>query len=253
MRQVKYGQRQRGFTLIELVVVIGIILLLVGLVMAIGTAVRQNGETQQTETTIELLEAAVQEWQTVAQRQLTWGIDDDPQDAYYDIQGDPDGEGVNGATWDILVLTELLQTIRRPSSVQSIIAQINPDFVHRYQQDDNSVWLSAMETNEVNDRFVGELTVVDAWGLPIYATHPGRLPHELLDNPANTIIDVDDTIRTFNENWYGVAKNRQVCFVSAGPDGDFGHMNPAGNDPDLLAATEDNVFSYEAISPRDYP
>ncbi len=250
MRQFKYGQRQRGFTLIELVVVIGIILLLVGLVMAVGTAVRQNGETQQTETTIELLEAAVQEWQTVAQRQLTWGIDNDPQDAFYDIQGH--AAGANGSTEDILVITELLQRIRRSSSVQSIIAQINPDFVHRYQQDDNSLWLTtAMEVDEVNDRFVGELTVLDAWDLPIYATHPGRVAHDGFGDFDNLIIDLDDTIRTFNEDWYGVAKNRQVCFVSAGPDGDFGHMNPVGNDPDLLAATEDNVFSYEAISPRD--
>ena len=56
------ARRSPGFTLIELVVVISIILLLVGLTMSVGLAVRSKSETRQTENVLILLDQAVKQW-----------------------------------------------------------------------------------------------------------------------------------------------------------------------------------------------
>ena len=44
---VQRGRSMRGFTLIELVVVIGLILILVGLTMAVGVAIRAQSEARE--------------------------------------------------------------------------------------------------------------------------------------------------------------------------------------------------------------
>ncbi len=61
--------------------------------------------------------------------------------------------------------------------------------------------------------------------------------------------DPDGTIRTPNEQRYGVARNRRICFVSAGPDQGFGNltaMPPYPADPDPV---RDNIYSYPINAP----
>ncbi len=60
-------------------------------------------------------------------------------------------------------------------------------------------------------------------------------------------MDADGTVRTGIENEYGIAKNRQILFVSAGPDGKFGDLD--ATDADLLAQTKDNSYSYQPAMP----
>ncbi|MCZ6850871.1 MAG: hypothetical protein O7F17_04445, partial [Planctomycetota bacterium] len=95
-------------------------------------------------------------------------------------------------------------------------------------------------------RFVGSLTILDAWGTPIYATHPGR-PFNAGSDPGDP--EPDGTIRTYNEDKYGGARNRQICFVSAGPDGNFGNLDPSiplYHDPE---GAKDNIYSYPINKP----
>ena len=98
----------------------------------------------------------------------------------------------------------------------------------------------------MDDKFDGSLTILDAWGTPIYATHPGRsYDPNLFEADPNYYKppDPDGTIRTYNEREYGVARNREVCFVSAGPDRRFGHLQA---DPQ---GSEDNLYSYPITRP----
>ena len=91
--------------------------------------------------------------------------------------------------------------------------------------------------------------MLDAWGWPIYATHPGRVHDPNVFN-IDTVYpgDRDGTVRTYNEDIYGIASNRQVRFVSAGPDGKFGMLG-ASEDSEEFKQTKDNLFSYPTTPP----
>lgn len=230
-----------GFTLIELVVVIGIMLLLLGLTLSVGVAVRTQSETRETENILQLLDAAMQEWERSADRQLTWWeyLTDDPaiRDRF-DIHSD---------TAEELIITETLDVITRPSHIKQIIAQIAPDFVYTYREGAVPPWIDPPVEPQLQN-FIGSVTVLDAWGWPIYATHPGRLWKDSDDGPPYPFLRNDDgTIQTYNEETYGVSRNRQVIFVSAGPDGDFGDMRDV--DSPAFELTKDNVYSHPVARP----
>ena len=233
--------RLRGFTLIELVVVIAIILLLLGLTLSAGLAIRKQSEVRETENILRLLDTAMQEWQRIAERPLSWGEDDPDTGASYDLQGKI---GALPITPEILVITELLEVINRPDSVKNIIAQIDSDFIFRYVTEQYPAWIKPKDENDM-DGFTGGITVLDAWGWPIYATHPGRVanPDVFLvdDMPTLYPIDEDGTVNTYNEGIYGTSINRTVVFVSAGPDGEFGKLNSLNEIE--FEQTKDNIFS----------
>lgn len=220
------GQRRRsarGFTLIELVVVIGLILILVGLTMAVGVAIRAQSETRQTENVLILLDQAVKQWEIAADRQLSWGIEDVPFiGVVYDIGADELAE---------FQLTQLLGRISTNQSARDILAQIDNDFLQQYD--------------------VNFLKLVDPWGAQIYLIHPGRVA-DPLNFPGDNADDPDGTIRTPYEIQFGVAANRALLFVSAGPDGAFGDLS-ADADSDDFKQTQDNVYSYKPVSIEGVP
>ncbi|MHC5015700.1 MAG: type II secretion system protein [Planctomycetota bacterium] len=63
------GEATKGFTLVEMVIVIGVIILLAALTLSVSVAVVEGSEVRQTENTIRLLTAAIQEWEAQADRQ----------------------------------------------------------------------------------------------------------------------------------------------------------------------------------------
>jgi type II secretory pathway pseudopilin PulG len=208
----------KGFTLVEMVIVIGIIILLAALTLSVSVAVVEGSEVRQTENTIRLLTAAIQEWEAQADRRVTYGsgtgFDINDQD-YTDEES---------------VTAKLLSIIGRPASVKQILAQINPEFVEQI-----TGW-------DPNDSSNVSLKCADAWDGVIIAVHPGRLWEQGSD-PDNRR-DVDGTFRTNIEMVRGVAANRQICFVSAGPNGTFGNLDPESPEYDPEPA-DDNLYSYE--------
>lgn len=215
------ARRSPAFTLIELVVVISIILLLVGLTMSVGLAVRSQSETRQTENVLILLDQAVKQWQIAADRQLSWGTNGTPTNAVYDVEGN-----IEGTIPADVQLIELLGRISTNSAARDILAQIDNDFLQQEKEEN-----------------VTFLTLVDPWSSPVCLIHPGRLP-DLINYPNDFVGDIDGTIRTDHENQFGIALNRALLFLSAGPDGEFGDLraDPGSN---AFKQTQDNVYSYK--------
>ncbi|MCH8166144.1 MAG: prepilin-type N-terminal cleavage/methylation domain-containing protein [Planctomycetes bacterium] len=230
-----------GFTLVEVVVVIGIILFLVGLTLSVSVSVIERSEIQQTETVLQILDTAVQEWELLAERKLSWWEwGDSPSGGDQWSQAD-----IHADTEEVFIITEVLETIARSSQVKQIIAQVGPELFYTYQLSIYPEWIDAPQEEQQQDAlFVGGQTILDAWGTPIYATHPGRLFNSGTD-PGDP--DPDGTIQTYNEYSYGAAPNRQLVFVSAGPDQLFGLPAEFGLGSDLEAAIRqaraDNIFS----------
>jgi type II secretory pathway pseudopilin PulG len=221
----------KGFTLVEMVIVIGVIILLAALTLSVSVAVVEGSEVRRTESTIRLLTAALQEWEALADRQVTYGINGQPynQGEQYEIRPDAVADDYEATQW-------LFAIIGKPESVRHILAQVDPEFVTQIPE------FQIPDTNTVVETFEFK----DAWGNPIVAVFPGRPWADGVDPLVDR--DADGTLRTPIERACGIATNRQICFVSAGPDGDFGDLDPDSPDPDVESA-EDNLYSYEPTEP----
>ena len=233
---------RRAFTLIEIVVVISIVLVLVGLTLSVSTVVIERSEIRQTENTMRLLDMALGEWEALADRQITWG-----PGAAYDMAGIWVPPGYS-TTKDIFIISELLDTIARPSQVKDMIARIDPEFVHQYEDGVYPPWVKPEDQGQQDSKWVGSLAILDAWNAPVYPIHPGPLWEDMGGTPL--IRDEDGTARIFNELQYGISRNQRICFVSAGPDGRFGTLLEFGGDSEAKQkARADNIYSYQPLAP----
>lgn len=247
-----------GFTLVEMVVAIAVIVVLAALTVTAAIAVIEKSEVRQTENTLKLLDLALQEWESAADRKISWGKLDEPY---------------SGATWDMLdgtphvfTLTEVLRAISRSPNVKEILAQIDPQFVHTYDSSGQTPsWLAVLDPLDPDPNaslapsqhdsgdWDGGLAILDTWGRPIRAVHAGRL-YDTTAFPSDDFgtPDTDGTIpliigppwNTYGaEQFYGACRNRRMRFVSAGPDGRFGDFAQP-EETDRHAEAHDNVVSY---------
>jgi len=270
--------RRTAFTLLELLVVIAIIVVLVGIILAVGAALGSAGDRTRTETTLQILSGALDEWENKSNRSLTWGADGylfngaTLDRAVYDMQSyDPGPEAPNNRQRShVFLVTEVLNTVARSSDIREVLAQIDDEHLITYNPAQSHEWLRAgyigkdgqgacepdlnwngweAEMQDTNMPWAGGLTVLDAWDRPIRVVHPGRewQPTDVFANPPfNSAPDADGTIRTPYENVYGVCVNARPFFVSSGPDRAFGDLS--GNAINVEAAS-DNIYSYEVQKP----
>ena len=239
MRFARSRRGPAGFSLIELVIVLGLILLLAGLALSVSVAVIEQSERRQTQTVLALLDTAVKEWELTAERKLSWWQrGDDPGTA--DIRSD---------TEEVLIITKIRDVISRSEHVKRIIAAIDPDLVYTYRPDTYPPWIETPQERVQQDDFPdGALTILDAWGTPLYAIHPGR-SWTPADRTKYRTRDSDGTITTDNEDRYGIAPNRRVVFVSAGPDRRFGLVEEVQHLPTVQ--WEEAKHTAAAIAGRD--
>jgi len=213
------GRRRRAFSLVELMVVIAIIILLVGLVLGVSTALVAQSERRETSNTLSLLEAAVGEYELAVGRGFTYGVNGTPPGAQYEFLE---------STADNILIVQLLNRLRGNEASETILARINPEFLRRIPNPNPNVV---------------DQEVVDAWGTRIRVVFPGR---DWRPADGEALRDADGSFRTPQERRLGVAKNRSLLFVSAGPNGQFGDLSGTDAQRDLAA---DNIYSYEPILP----
>lgn len=268
----------RAFTLIELIVVIGIIVLLTALTVTVAVGVVGKSEQRATANTLKLMDLALAEWETESNRRLTWGVDGEPDlpnqpTSTYDINPDtPQVFDANDATDENSMMNIIINKLRRSEAANDILRQIDGEF---------------LKSEDVPTTSRARYLLLDAWENPVYVVHPGRVAdprtfdpssYPGLLSPQNNDVsvwkDADGTIRvgtdvasgawhplvlsvaTASRAWediLGVCKNRRVCFVSAGPDGQFGNLSadPNGSDDErrLYEQASDNVYSYPVVQP----
>ncbi len=247
-----------GFTLVELVIVVGIIIALLSLVLAVSTLLIQQNEARQLESAFANLETAVLEYEQAVGRPITFQDRTDP-DGAWDVSRNPDF-GVNGleawysqaATTGVFCPTctstnensnrgwgkfivRLMSLLTGTQSSEDIIARLDPALFVPLK----------LANGQPLPGNASLSTLVDPWGTPIAVVFPGR---QWKESDAGTP-DADGTIRTKFEGKAGICRNGKILYVSAGPDGDLGCLTCAGGNSPRFEASLDNIYSYEPGTP----
>ena len=203
--------RSSGFTLIELVVVLAVILVLVGLVLAVSSILIKRSEVQQTESALAILSAAVDEFEQARARPLTYGTRNSPAGARYDI---PELTNVNYAHVILFVLDRL--ATHGPS--RDMIAKIDGK-LFRTASTQIPTPTGGYPPTEFWWGPLPRMELVDPWDTRIAVIFPGR-PWVPGDDP--NLKDLDGTIRTADEQGNTPCVNRKIRFISSGPDRQYG-------------------------------
>ncbi|MCP4837458.1 MAG: type II secretion system protein, partial [Phycisphaera sp.] len=252
------------FSLIELVVVVGVIITLISLVLAVSTLLIQQNEGRQLEASFANLDTAVQEYEIAIGRKITAqdrietvgdaasGRYDVPRNIDFGIGGlegyyssNNPGDTCSSCTsgsdthgWEKNIV-RLFQMMARTEAAEEIIAKLDP-----------ALFLPVRMANGLplpNNQSLS--TLVDPWGATIAVVFPGRKWRQADFDQFGTERDEDGTIRTNLERKFGICRDGRILFVSAGPDGDVGCI---GCDTGLslrFEATIDNVYSYTPEKP----
>jgi prepilin-type N-terminal cleavage/methylation domain-containing protein len=267
--QSSAGSRS-GFTLLELLIVIGIIVIVASLVLAVSSSVARASEERSTKNTLEVLNMAVEEYERTVDRRVSYrsgvvtgGIIADATSAggvafKFDVDSGaatpPAGSGVTA--WNALQnpyntvagglpaysnlpfrrTAILIQAMTDAQSCAAIMQKL-PEAIFR-----------GIKANTAQGNFTAARHCIDAWDTPIIAVFPGREASqaELTANNPN-IVDRDGTVRCDSE-WAVPAqggmqvscKDRRILFISAGNDSRFTQQVGSTFQP-----SNDNLYSYE--------
>ena len=276
-RSITLGAR-RAFTLVELLVVIGIIAVLAGLVLAVGAGVAARSERQQVQDTFALLDQAIVELEQSRGQALVFcrfvsNTKSDKMRFFDTLQ-----LGETTADYSIQTLLEVLQGNQRS---REFLARISPDMLKKFDTPKSYSATMPLPT-ATNPDATQPVTIstnwnlVDPWGETIRAYPCGRpatrgemkKARELLKagnptaaaDPVGFGIDMEDgTVRTKSESDDGFAcRGRQWLFVSKGPDRLFGRpptdttatASEKDANSDGINDWDDNVLSYEPVRPN---
>jgi type II secretory pathway pseudopilin PulG len=225
-----------GFSLLELTIVIGIILLLAALVVAVSTAVIASNEKRNTQNTLAVLDAAMKEWERQVDRPVSFqnatgetGAWDIVLDPTLTALGIPAAVTQYNGTGDLQKhrrrTVAIIELVARQPDVETVLARLPEDTLRR------------VRTATTPVQYSNAKEAIDAWGNTIIAIFPGRA----FRTGDTGTPDPDGSIRTASETASPrFCQNRQVLFVSAGPDGAFtDNGSTAGVDE-----SADNLYSY---------
>lgn len=268
----------RAFTLLEVLMVLGVILILASLVLGVGSALLKNAEKSQMQAAFVTMESALNEWEAQTGRPVTYngayttgGAEIFPSGSsleMFDIRESSSAPAAPNNTGNRLIYTRARGTgvyavnlLGQLDSIRPILAGVAPSLL---RPEPNSVTFPAanVTTNGVayspsiksalNAKDSSRSEFVDPWGNRIAFVFPGRAYRYGVDTG---VPDPDGTVRTPLENLvpgFGVCTNRRICLVSAGPDGLFGVAGETTPDTAVARATAaaDNIYLYELDPPN---
>jgi prepilin-type N-terminal cleavage/methylation domain-containing protein len=282
------ARTRRAFTLLEILIVLGLILILASLVLGVGSALLKNAERSQVQAAFATMESAFNEWEAQTGRPLTYN------GAFNSLTAPSVEVFPSGSSVEVFDVREPMTTPPAPNNagnrliftrargagvyavnllpqveaVRPILAGIPPSLLRPESNASNfpaanvstgtpAVLYTPSAKSSVSSRDSSRSELVDPWGNRIAFVFPGRAYRFGVDTG---IPDPDGTVRTPLENLgpgFGVCTNRRICLVSAGPDGLFGVV---GDAPGTLSAAQaaaflqtaaaDNVYLYELDPPN---
>jgi prepilin-type N-terminal cleavage/methylation domain-containing protein len=277
---------RRAFTLLELVIVLGIILLLMGLVLGVGSIVLRQSEDRQVRATMSIVEAALLEFKQQAGRPIIFeginsqnnsSINDPYFCGYSNCYGTPsywdvpfrairddrfrDEVSEGGFGWDFTQAPSPYGGSNNDYERQwmaatlSVLAQ-SPACAEILSKADPSLLrpVSTVTGNNGGEPITKTFNMkqfIDPWDKQVFIVFPGRRWFECDGN--NPFRDPDGTIRTTQETAYGVCKNRRPLLISSGPDARIGVFDQSDerydDDNDGIADHQDNLYSYAPEKP----
>jgi len=247
---------RRAFTVLELVIVIGVILVLMSLALTVTSVVLAANDRRSVQSTFVLLDQAITSWESQAGREMSSGRRANPPGT----PTVPDFTlGTNGPTAGFEIYEEnflttysiciVLERLTSSPDSADIIARL-PSTAIRFVplNGANAVeplpmnWTQITPQQDPNQMppYASVREIFDPWNRRIGVIFPGRAATKAevaaaIANPSTNGIDLEDgSVRTMDEHYLGICRNRKMCFVSAGPDGDMG-------------TTADNIYSYEPL------
>ena len=272
---------RRAFTLLELLIVIGIIVILASLVLAVSSTVIRASEDRATRNTIEVLNAAVEEYERTAERRITYksglggGFAADPAAVAgyrYDVDGAlaPSaaapfpGSGPAAAdsvtTWTVLAspygslpgggLPSYSTSPFRRTAYLIALLSASPSSGAVISKLPESVFRYVGASTGNGKRMVRH--AVDSWDTPIIAIFPGRIAEgpDVATPALTALVDKDGTIRSDSERAAPAlgglqvsCKDRRVLFASAGNDSRFTNLTGS-----VYTPSTDNLYSYEPVT-----
>ena len=258
---------RRGWTLVEMMVVILVISVLVALSLSIGSAVLQGSEEQRTKNALAVLDSAMQTHMVEELgSSFTYGYPGDLA-LRYTVETDVAALRANGScgncngtaversttafaglpTEDELqcFMWAQLEGCETFDSDDDVYAGVSAAcFWHLSSHPGSREIIAGMESNLLQkmtyqlgvgdeQEILQEPSIMprDAWGNPIIIVLPGRDWDDRADGAAfgnPKRQDEDRTIRTKEEQVLGSALQGEAYFVSAGPDGKFGNIHNDG-------------------------
>lgn len=229
-RPSTYSRRTaKGFTLIELIVVVGIIMVLVSIMIMVGRSVMTKGKISQTRAKLLALESLIKEFNVKSgDKVLLIGTD----------ASHPENAGTVYATSNGKAAVENpLNTTTEGSAVAANAIKYNyVNILYRHPATKDKLLAIAGKTpldvdpdNKLNSR--GYLVIRDAWGMPIHYFQVG------LEDSTQKWIPGTNVPLTFSSNF---AEAPRMYLRSSGPD----RMSNFADEKDPVNA--DDIFSYEA-------
>lgn len=272
----------RSFTLLELVIVLGIILLLLGLVLGIGSIVVGQSEQRQLRATMSIIDGALAEFSSQTGRPIVFqGHFADSRrdhcgygarysgsycdannllpavDVYYDVPYRPFDPVANGGFgWNQETqyqpwysTSDPTLTARQWMSATLQVLEENAICAEMIAKADPTLvhavqFMEGSGSASSGLRSIDIKEFVDPWGTQIVIVFPGRLWEKCDGELFGIVRDQDGTIQTEVEERFGVCRNRQPLLVSAGPDLNVGDLE-YGVDSTEYQGTMDNIYSYE--------
>lgn len=278
-RRARPTAASRGFTLLEILIVMGVLLILMSLVLGVGSALLKRAERSQVETAMAIMESAFNEWEAQAGRPVSYNgtfnsltapttevfITGSSVEVFDVREPITPGPPAPGNTGNRLILARArgagvyaVNLLAQLDAVRPILAGIAPSILRPEPNASTypganvstagTLYLPSAKS-QVTSSTSSRSELVDTWGNRIAFVFPGRAFRFGVDAG---LPDADGTVRTPAENLLGVCTNRRICLVSAGPDGLFGVSGEVSPDnaETRAAAAADNISLYELDPPN---